>query len=76
MRFLYTDQTVLPHYVLLLIVLNYFVYGYSACYGDYRAAAGVFEPDRFLSLVVPILNVIVSILLVKPLGMPVRKNGE
>lgn len=69
LRFLYTDQTVLPHYVLLLIVLNYFIYGYSACYGDYRAAAGVFEPDRYLSLIVPILNVIVSILLVKPLGI-------
>lgn len=69
LRILYTDQTVLPHYVLLLIVLNYFVYGYSACYGDYRAAAGVFEPDRYLSLIVPVVNVIVSILLVKPLGI-------
>lgn len=69
LRFLYTEQTVLPHYVLLLIVLNYFVYGYSACYGDYRAAAGVFEPDRYLSLLVPVLNVAVSILLVKPLGI-------
>lgn len=69
LRFLYTDETVLPHYVLLLIVLNYFAYGYSACYGDYRAAAGVFEPDRFLSLAIPVMNVIVSVLLVKPLGI-------
>ena len=69
LKVLYTEETILPTSVLWLVVLNYFVYGYSACYGDFRSAAGVFEPDRFLCLIMPIANVIISIVLVRRLGI-------
>lgn len=52
----------------VLLGTNFFITGYTALMGSVRFAAGVFEPDKYLHVFIAILNLIVSILLVKVWG--------
>lgn len=63
------SKTVLPVSVALVWSLNTFLYGYAYPAGELRAAAGLFEPDKYLHIFLPIINVVLSIILVKICGL-------
>lgn len=44
---------------------NFFITGYTSMMGNVRFAAGVFEPDKYLHILIAVLNLIISIVLVK-----------
>lgn len=52
-----------------IIVLNFYIYSSRVITGTFRESVGNFNKDRFKGVVEAIINLIVSILLVKPLGI-------
>jgi len=64
-----SEETVLPLHVVLIWAVNAFIIGYSAPAGGLRAAAGVFEPDKYLHIALAVINLAVSIVLVQFMGL-------
>lgn len=63
------DEFLLSFSVLIVLVFNYFQKMMRNTYQTFKEAAGIFYEDRFVPLVESALNIIVSILLVKYLGL-------
>lgn len=64
-----TPETILPLSVNFVICINLFLTGYSRTLGDIRAAAGVFEPDKYLHILIAAINLVLSLVLVKFFGL-------
>ncbi len=58
-----------PWYFILIFTLNFYITGYSSALGNIRAAAGAFAPDKYLHIVIAILNLIISLVLVNFIGL-------
>jgi O-antigen/teichoic acid export membrane protein len=54
----------------VMMSLIYDLRGYSYAIESIRSSAGLFSKDRYLNLLSAIINVILSVLLVKPFGIP------
>ena len=55
--------------VLLLIVINFMLSGLIAPIDSVKSAAGLYYPDRYVPMIAAIVNMSISIILVKPLGI-------
>ena len=56
--------------VLLALVLNFYFYVNRSSFGVFKDAAGIYHEDRFVPIIESVLNISVSILLVKIIGLP------
>ena len=63
------SETVLPMHFVIILCLNLFIIGYSEAYGNVRFAAGIFEPDKYLHLIFPVINLGLSFVLAFWLGI-------
>lgn len=66
------DQSVnwvMDNFTIVIIVLNFFIYASRIITGTFRECVGNFDKDRFKGVIEAIINIIVSIALVKPLGI-------
>lgn len=66
---LWGDSYVLSKLTLYLIVLNFFFYGYQSSINVFRDTTGLFVQGKYRSLISAMVNIIASIILVKPLGI-------
>ncbi|MEE0944425.1 MAG: oligosaccharide flippase family protein [Clostridia bacterium] len=66
---LWGTDYLLPIYVLLVIVLDYFLYGFQLAINIFRDTTGNFVQGKYRSLVSAGANVIFSLVLVKSLGI-------
>ena len=64
------EEYLLPNTVLVIVVLNFYIQGIRKTYMIFKEAAGIFYEDRYYSLIEAGLNIIVSIILVKLIGLP------
>ena len=55
--------------VLLLIVLNFFISGIMSPIDSVKCAAGLYKPDRYVTIIAAVVNFIISMILAKPLGI-------
>ena len=55
--------------VLLLIVINFMLSGLIAPIDSVKSAAGLYYPDRYVPMIAAIVNMSISIILVKPFGI-------
>lgn len=55
--------------ILILIVFNFLLGGLMAPIDSIKSAAGLYKPDRFVPIIAAIVNLILSIILVKSLGL-------
>lgn len=55
--------------ILILIVFNFLLGGLMAPIDSIKSAAGLYKPDRFVPIIAAIVNLGLSIILVKPLGL-------
>lgn len=55
--------------ILFLIVFNFLIGGLMAPIDSIKSAAGLYKPDRFVPIIAAIVNLLLSVLLVKPLGL-------
>lgn len=63
------DEYILPHIVLYILILNYYLNSSRATYSAFKDAAGIYYEDRFVPLVESSINIIVSVILVKKIGL-------
>ena len=56
--------------VILLMVINYYMLGHRICINNIKSASGVFNQDKYLSLIQAMVNLVVSIVGVKLIGLP------
>ena len=63
------EQFIMGEGVVLLIVLNFFISGIMAPIDSVKCAAGLYKPDRYVTIIASIVNFIISMVLAKPLGI-------
>ena len=63
------DEYVLSTWVAMLLAINFYITGMGAVTNSFRSAYGLFYKARFRPIVMVIINIVVSVILVKPLGI-------
>lgn len=63
------DKWMLPGTVTAAILLDYYFKGERVVLSNFKTAAGVFEQDKYLPLVQGAVNLIISIVLVRKIGL-------
>ena len=64
------DHWILTSAAVYCILIDYYFKGDRIVLSNYKTAAGVFEPDKYLALIQGVVNLVISILLVQtPLGI-------
>ncbi|HCW24396.1 MAG TPA: polysaccharide biosynthesis protein [Lachnospiraceae bacterium] len=63
------DSWVLPMSVIGLILTDLYFKGERTVLSNYKTAAGVFEPDRYLAIIQGVVNLVLSIWLVQVIGL-------
>lgn len=63
------DEYVLNYSVIFLLVINYYIYISRLPINAMRNASGVFEPDRMSPIIESIINLIVSVVFAKLIGV-------
>ena len=62
-------EFVLPIGVLVILVINFYIQGLRKTTNTFKEAAGVYYEDRFIPLWESLINIVVSIILVKKFGL-------
>lgn len=60
---------ILPFFVLIILVINFYVQGMRRTSNTFKEAAGIFYEDRFVPLIESVVNLIASIVFAKILGL-------
>jgi len=60
---------ILPKFVLIVLVINLYLYGMRSTCSTFKNAAGIFYEDRFVPIVELLLKIIFSLLFVKYFGL-------
>lgn len=63
------EKYLLSTAVLMLIVVEFFLYGLRIATSTIKSSAGLYKPDRYIGLISAVINLVVSIALVKPFGL-------
>lgn len=63
------EKYLLSTSVLAILVVNFYILGMRSSIGTFKEAAGIFHEDRFIPIFESIINITVSIILVKVLGL-------
>lgn len=63
------EEYIMGKGVLILIVLNFLIGGFMAPIDSIKSAAGLYNPDSYIPIVAAIVNLILSVILVKYLGL-------
>lgn len=63
------NDMVIPHITLVLIVINYYMVGHRLCVNNIKVASGIFKQDKYVSILQAIINIVVSIIAVKLIGI-------
>lgn len=64
------SEFILPKSVLIVLTIYDYVYISKLCISSFKEAAGIFYEDRFIPLLESVVNIVVSIILVKLIGLP------
>lgn len=64
------EQYLLPGIVLVILVINFYIQGMRKTCLVFKMAAGVFHEDRYYPIAEAIINIVISIILGKLIGLP------
>jgi hypothetical protein len=56
--------------VIYLIIANYYIVGHAIAVNNFRTAAGIFDSIKYMAIMQAVVNLVVSIVLVKIIGLP------
>lgn len=62
-------RRILPGVVINCILIDYFLKGERIVLSNFKTAAGVFEQDKYLAMIQGVVNLIISIVLVREIGL-------
>ncbi len=63
------DKMTISEFTWLLIVISFYLAGDDICIGNIKSASGVFNQDKYVAIIQAITNLVVSIVLVKYIGL-------
>lgn len=63
------EEFLMGKLVLFLIVFNFLINGIMTPIDSVKSAAGLYRPDRYVTIIAAVVNFIISMILVKPLGI-------
>ena len=63
------EEKTLAFFVVLCIIVDFYFKGERIVLSNFKTAAGVFEQDKYLSLIQGVVNLIISIALVQKIGV-------
>ena len=63
------NDYLLKNSVLFILVINYFQKMQRSTYTIFKDSAGIWEPDKLIPLIEAILNIVISVVLVKYIGL-------
>ena len=63
------DEYVLSFWVAYLLAINFYITGMGYVTNSFRSAYGLFYKAKFRPILMVIINIVVSVILVKPLGI-------
>ena len=64
------EQYILSKAVLIILMVNFYIQGMRKTCLVFKMAAGVFHEDRYFPIIESIINIVVSVILVKIIGLP------
>ena len=64
------EQYLLSKVVLIILMVNFYIQGMRKTCLVFKMAAGVFHEDRYFPIMESIINIVVSVILVKIIGLP------
>ena len=64
------EQYILSKVVLIILMVNFYIQGMRKTCLVFKMAAGIFHEDRYFPIIESIINIIVSVILVKIIGLP------
>lgn len=64
------ENMLLGNEVILLIVINFYMLGHRIVINNLKAAAGVFNQDKYVAILQSVVNIVVSIIAVQLIGLP------
>ena len=63
-------EMVIVNSALYLIIIDYYVKGHRIVVNNFKTAAGIFDADKYISLIQAVVNLVVSIFMVRKIGLP------
>jgi len=63
-----SDKTV-DDVVIALIITNYYFMGHRIVINNFKTAAGLFDADKFVAIAQAVVNLVVSVIMVKQIGL-------
>lgn len=56
--------------VIYLIIIDYYLKGHRIVVNNFKVAAGIFDEDKYIGLIQAVVNLVVSIVMVRKMGLP------
>lgn len=56
--------------VIYLIIIDYYFRGHRIVVNNFKIAAGIFDEDKYIGIIQAVVNLVVSIIMVKQIGLP------
>ncbi|MGO4961241.1 lipopolysaccharide biosynthesis protein [Jeotgalibaca porci] len=56
--------------VIYLIIIEYYLKGHRIVVNNFKVAAGIFDEDKYIGLIQAVVNLVVSIVMVRKIGLP------
>lgn len=56
--------------VIYLIIIDYYLKGHRIVVNNFKVAAGIFDEDKYIGLIQAVVNLVVSIVMVRRIGLP------
>jgi O-antigen/teichoic acid export membrane protein len=63
-------QMIIPQLVIFLMIADYYMKGHRIVINNFKTAAGIFNEDKYISLIQALVNLAVSIYFVRRIGLP------
>jgi len=64
------NDMILDSTVIYLILINYYIVGHAIVVNHIKNAAGIFVATKYIAIIMAIVNLVVSIVMVKIIGLP------
>lgn len=64
------EDWILPEAAVFFICLEYYCKGHRVCLNHFKTAAGIFNQDKWVAFGQAVINLVVSIIMVKLIGLP------
>ena len=63
------ENMIISEFTLLLIIISFYLSGDALCINNLKSAGGVFNQDKYVAVLQAVINLVVSIIMVRKIGL-------